>query len=68
MSSTNDVKRSRTRPVDVVLAVVLSALGAFAMVMNMGAEGQEVRIDSTSWLMVPVWLAATVPVLSLIHI
>jgi signal transduction histidine kinase len=49
--------------VDVVLAVVLSALGAFAMVMNMGAEGQEVRIDSTSWLMVPVWLAATVPVL-----
>ncbi len=48
---------------DVVLAVVLSGLGAFAMVMNMGGEGQDVRIDSTSWLLVPVWLAATVPVL-----
>ena len=64
MSSTQVVApRSRTRPVDVVLTVALSGLGVLLMVMNMGGEGQDVRIDSTSVWMVPVWLAATVPVL-----
>jgi hypothetical protein len=49
--------------VDVVLAAVLSGLGVLLMVANMHGQGEGVRIDSTSWLLVPVWLAATVPVL-----
>ena len=51
------------RPLDYVLAGAMTALGVVLMVANMlGAEGST-RIDSTSWLMIPVFAAATVPIL-----
>jgi hypothetical protein len=51
------------RPLDYVLAGAMTALGVVFMVANMsGAEGST-RIDSTSWLMIPVFAAATVPIL-----
>ena len=47
---------------DVVLASLLTALGVLLMVGNIyGNDGT--RIDSRSWLMVPVFAAATVPIL-----
>lgn len=56
--------REVIRPMDMVLAVLLSGLGVLLMVENMGAgSGSDVRVDSTSWLLVPVFLLATVPVL-----
>ena len=56
--------REVVRPMDVVLAVLLSALGVYLMVENMHGPGTEkVRIDSTSWLMIPVFLLATLPLL-----
>ncbi len=54
-----DVRRG-----DVALAVLLTALGVWLMVENItGAPEAGVRIDSRSWLMVPVFAAATLPVL-----
>jgi hypothetical protein len=50
------------RPTDVVLAIVMSALGVYLMLENINNTG-DVRVDSTSWLLVPVFLAATVPIL-----
>jgi hypothetical protein len=47
---------------DVTLAVVLTALGALLMVENIYSSGS-VRVDSHSWLMVPVFAAATMPIL-----
>jgi hypothetical protein len=46
----------------VVLAVVLSGVGVAMMGANM-AGSEDTRIDSTSWLLIPVFLVATVPVL-----
>jgi hypothetical protein len=56
------------RPMDAVLAIALSALGAVLMVMNINADPGDTKdlahaITNQSWLMVPVFLAATVPVL-----
>lgn len=56
------------RPMDAVLAVALSAIGVVLMVMNVNAdpgdtEGLQHAITNQSWLMVPVFLGATVPVL-----
>jgi signal transduction histidine kinase len=51
------------RPVDVALTGVLTALGAILMVMVIGSTDAQTRIDSHSWWMLPVFLAATVPVL-----
>src|SRR5919205_507628 len=49
---------------DVVLAALLTALGVLLMVENIGAGPDPgVRVDSHSWLMVPVFAAATVPIL-----
>lgn len=48
---------------DVALAAVLTALGVALMVENITAVDPGVRIDSHSWLMVPVFAAATVPIL-----
>ena len=49
---------------DVVLALLLTALGVVLMVANIQAgPGDDTRIDSRSWLMVPVFAAATLPVL-----
>jgi hypothetical protein len=47
-----------------VLAVVMSGIGIWLMLENINSSGTEdVRIDSTSWLMIPVFLVATVPLL-----
>lgn len=51
------------RPLDYVLAAVMTALGVVLMVSNMQGSDDGTRIDSTSWLMVPVFAAATVPIL-----
>lgn len=49
---------------DVALAALLTALGVWLMVENITAGPQEgVRIDSHSWLMVPVFAVATLPLL-----
>jgi hypothetical protein len=49
---------------DAVLALVTSGLGVFLMVENIRAGADaDMRIDSHSWWMVPIFLAATVPVL-----
>lgn len=56
------------RPMDIVLAIGLSALGAVLMVMNIQADptdtsGLQHAITDQSWLILPVFLLATVPVL-----
>jgi len=49
---------------DAVLAALLTALGVALMVENMLADPDATtRIDSQSWLMIPVFAAATVPIL-----
>ena len=48
---------------DVVLATLLTALGVLLMVANINGDDPATRIDSRSWLMVPVFAAATVPIL-----
>ena len=48
---------------DVALAGVLTALGVALMIENITATDAAVRIDSHSWLMVPVFAAATLPIL-----
>lgn len=48
---------------DVVLAALLTAAGAFLMVENIEMTDAAVRVDSRSWLMVPVFAAATLPIL-----
>ena len=48
---------------DVVLAAALTALGVVLMVANMTGAEAGVRIDSESWLMIPVFAAATLPIL-----
>jgi hypothetical protein len=48
---------------DALLAVLLTGLGVLLMVMNIVGEEPGTRIDSRSWLLVPVFAAATVPIL-----
>ena len=48
---------------DVALAVVLTALGVALMIEDITATDPAVRIDSRSWLMIPLFAAATLPVL-----
>jgi hypothetical protein len=49
---------------DVVLAVLMTALGVLMMLENiLSGSTAEVRIDSHSWLLVPVFAAATLPIL-----
>jgi hypothetical protein len=49
---------------DAVLAALLTALGVLLMVENIGSPADsEVRIDSHSWLLIPVFAAATLPIL-----
>jgi hypothetical protein len=57
-----DKLREVIRPMDVVLAVLLSGLGVWLMLENINGSG-DVRVDSTSWLLIPVFLVATVPIL-----
>jgi hypothetical protein len=51
------------RPGDVVLGILLTGLGVLLMVGNITGQEEGVRIDSTSWVMIPVFAAATVPVI-----
>jgi hypothetical protein len=51
------------RPLDYVLAAALTALGVVLMVANMGGPDGSTRIDSTSWVLIPVFAAATLPIL-----
>jgi hypothetical protein len=48
---------------DVVLATLLTALGVVLMVASINGDDPATRIDSRSWLMVPVFAAATAPIL-----
>jgi hypothetical protein len=58
-----DKVRDLIRPMDVVLTVLLSGLGIWMMIENIGTHSGDTRIDSQSWLMIPVFLMATLPVL-----
>jgi hypothetical protein len=51
------------RPLDYVLAAALTALGVVLMVADMGGSDGKTRIDSTSWVLIPVFAAATLPIL-----
>jgi hypothetical protein len=56
------------RPMDAVLAIALSAIGVALMVMNINADVSDTKdlehaITNQSWLMLPVFLGATIPVL-----
>ena len=48
---------------DIALAGVLTALGVALMIENITATDPAVRIDSRSWLMIPLFAAATLPIL-----
>jgi hypothetical protein len=55
---------SGVRKGDVALAAVLTALGVLLMVGNINADPHAgTRVDSQSWLLVPVFAAATLPIL-----
>ena len=56
------------RPMDAVLASALSVAGVLLMVMNINADPSDTKdlehaITNQSWLMLPVFLLATIPVL-----
>lgn len=56
------------RPMDAVLAIALSGLGTVLMVMNITADASDSTdldhaITNQNWLMLPVFLLATIPVL-----
>ncbi len=51
------------RPLDYLLAVGVTALGVVLMIMNMHGSDDKARIDSTSWTLIPVFAAATAPIL-----
>jgi hypothetical protein len=52
------------RPMDALLALATSGFGVFLMVENIRAGAHpDIRVDSHSWWLVPVFLAATLPVL-----
>lgn len=56
------------RPMDVALATVLSALGVVLMLANINADLSDTKdlqhaITNQSWLMLPVFLGTTIPVL-----
>jgi hypothetical protein len=56
------------RPMDAVLAILMSVAGVLLMIENINADvsdSSDLRhaITNQSWLMLPVFLAATVPVL-----
>lgn len=56
------------RPMDAVLAIALSAAGVFLMLANINADAGDTKdlehaITSHSWLMLPVFLGTTIPVL-----
>jgi hypothetical protein len=48
---------------DIALAGVLTALGVALMIENITATDPAIRIDSRSWLLIPLFALATLPVL-----
>jgi signal transduction histidine kinase len=53
----------RIRPVDVVIAGILCALAAVLAVMNIRSTDPTFLVDSHSWLQLPLFVGATLPVL-----
>jgi signal transduction histidine kinase len=53
----------RVRPVDAVMAGLLCALAAVMAIEDINYKGTGIRIDSHSWLQLPLWVAAALPVL-----
>jgi hypothetical protein len=51
------------RPLDYLLAAGLTTLGVVLMIANMQGSDGSTRVDSTSWVMIPIFAAATVPIL-----
>jgi hypothetical protein len=51
------------RPLDYVVAAAMTALGVILMVADIQSSDGGTRIDSRSWVMIPVFVAATVPIL-----
>jgi hypothetical protein len=51
------------RPLDYLLAAAMTALGVVLMIENMHGSHSSTRVDSTSWALIPVFAAATVPIL-----
>jgi hypothetical protein len=63
----NDMLKD-VRPTDVALATLLTALGAVLMLLNINADVTDTKdlqhaITNQSWLMLPVFLGTTIPVL-----
>ncbi len=48
---------------DVLLGILLTGLGVALMVGNISGQEEGVRIDSTSWTMIPVFALATLPII-----
>ncbi len=48
---------------DVALGILLTGLGVLLMVGNITGQEDGVRIDSTSWTMIPVFALATLPII-----
>jgi signal transduction histidine kinase len=53
----------RIRPVDAVMAAILCILAAVLAVMNVRSTDPTFKVDSHSWLQLPLFIAATLPVL-----
>jgi signal transduction histidine kinase len=53
----------RIRPVDVVIAGILCALAAWLAVLNIRSTDPTFVVNSHSWLQLPLFVAATLPVL-----
>ncbi len=51
------------RPLDYVLAAALTLLGVVLMVADIHSHDHGTKIDSRSWLLIPVFAAATLPIL-----
>jgi len=53
------------RPLDYVLAGLMTAAGAFLMYANIAMDGEELphALSSTSWAMLPAFLLVTLPIL-----
>jgi hypothetical protein len=51
------------RPLDYVLAAGLTALGVVLMLANINGSNDGTRIDSTSWVMIPVFAVVTLAIL-----
>ncbi len=53
----------RIRPVDAVVAGILCVLAAVMAIENIKSNGTSITVDSHSWLQVPLFVAAALPVL-----